>query len=70
MQSFVFPDVHVYEARNSYWPGQVLKSISGSSLYMTTQATTTTEHAAAAAVVITGIHSNMGILTDLFVDGI
>ena len=35
---FDLPNVHVYEARNRYWPGQVLKSISGSSLYMTTQA--------------------------------
>ncbi len=32
----IFPCVHVYEARNSYWPGKILKGISGgASLYQT-----------------------------------
>ena len=33
---FALPDVHVYEARNNYWVGRILKSISGASLYLTT----------------------------------
>ena len=35
MQVFDFPDVHAYEARNNYWPGEILKGISGASLYQT-----------------------------------
>jgi hypothetical protein len=30
----VFDDVHAYEARNNYWAGQVLKKVSGASLYL------------------------------------
>ena len=39
MQSYVFPDVHVYESRNSYWPGQILKTVSGADLYLTSHTT-------------------------------
>ncbi len=35
MQSYNFPNINVYEARNKYWSGQILKSISGGeSLYL------------------------------------
>ncbi len=33
---FTFADVHVYEARSNYWAGEVLKKVSGVSLYQTT----------------------------------
>ena len=34
---FYFPDVHVYEARNDYWSGEILKKVSGTpSLYQKT----------------------------------
>ena len=37
MLHFYFPDVHVYEARNDYWSGEILKKISGPpSLYQKT----------------------------------
>ena len=36
MREFTFPDVNVYHARNSYWPSQILKTVSGASLYQTT----------------------------------
>ena len=39
MQCIALPDVHAYEARNSYWPGQILKTVSGASLYGTTHIT-------------------------------
>lgn len=35
---FVFENVDAYEARNNYWSGEILKKISGASLYMTTHA--------------------------------
>jgi hypothetical protein len=35
MQSYNFPNINVYEARNKHWSGQILKSISGGeSLYL------------------------------------
>ncbi len=34
--TFVFPDVHAYEARNNYWVGRILEKVSGASLYQTT----------------------------------
>lgn len=34
--TIVLPDVHAYEARNNYWAGEILKGISGVSLYQTT----------------------------------
>jgi hypothetical protein len=36
MQTLVFDDVHTYEPRSDYWSGQILKKISGESLYLTT----------------------------------
>jgi hypothetical protein len=35
MQTIFIRDVHAYEARNSYWSGEILKGISGASLYQT-----------------------------------
>jgi hypothetical protein len=35
MRTLVFPDVHVYEARNSYWPARILEGIAGENLYQT-----------------------------------
>jgi hypothetical protein len=36
MQSFHVPDVHVYEARSNYYAGEILKDVSGASLYLKT----------------------------------
>jgi hypothetical protein len=36
MRVFTFPDVDVYHARNEYWPGQILKKVSGASVYQKT----------------------------------
>ena len=35
-----FQDVHVYEARNHYWVGEILKGVCGASLYLTTHTET------------------------------
>jgi hypothetical protein len=35
IQSFNIPDVDVYGARNDYWSGQILRTVSGASLYQT-----------------------------------
>ena len=37
MRVFSFTDVNVYQARNEYWSGQILKKVSGASLYQTVQ---------------------------------
>ncbi len=36
MQSFRVADVHVYEARSNYHSGEILKDVSGASLYLRT----------------------------------
>jgi hypothetical protein len=33
---YVFADVHVYEARNNFWSGEIIKGVSGVSLYQQT----------------------------------